>query len=67
MAFSGHATPSMFDRYIVKSAERHGQSVRKRDAYLEHRLAEKPAPAGFADNRPADADNTLVFPKVSGE
>jgi integrase len=67
MAFSGHATPSMFDRYIIKSAERHGQSVRKRDAYLERRLAEKPAPAGFADNHSADADRVAVFPKVSGE
>lgn len=30
MHFSGHATPSMFDRYLIKSAKRHGASVRKR-------------------------------------
>lgn len=58
MHFSGHKTPSMFDRYIVKSADRHRENVRKRDAYLEQRLADK---------RPADADRVAVFPKVSGE
>ena len=33
----------MFDRYIVKSADSHRENVRKRDAYLEKRLAAKPA------------------------
>ncbi|MDQ5871811.1 MAG: tyrosine-type recombinase/integrase [Acidobacteriota bacterium] len=42
MHFSGHATTSMFDRYIVKSADRHREQVRKRDAYLERRLARAP-------------------------
>jgi hypothetical protein len=41
MHFSGHKTPSMFDRYIVKSPDRHREQVRKRDAYLEKRFAEK--------------------------
>jgi hypothetical protein len=44
MHFSGHATPSMFDRYIVKSSERHRENVKKRDEYLERRLAEKHPP-----------------------
>jgi len=52
MYFSGHATPSMFDRYIVKSSERHRENVRKRDEYLERRLAEK---------QPADAETIAVF------
>jgi hypothetical protein len=39
MHVSGHKTPSMFDRYIVKSADRHREQVRKRDAYLQLRLA----------------------------
>src|SRR5262249_17050721 len=40
MHFSGHATESMFDRYIVKSSARHRENVRKRDKYLARRLAE---------------------------
>lgn len=57
MHFSGHATASMFDRYIVKSSARHRENVKKRDLYLERRLAEK---------QPADAERVAVFPKVSG-
>jgi integrase len=56
MHFSGHATENMFDRYVIKSADRHRESVRKRDAYLEKRLADKPL---------ADADRVAVFLKVS--
>jgi integrase len=41
MHFSGHKTPSMFDRYVIKSAKRHGESVRRRDEYLERRLANR--------------------------
>ena len=51
----------MFDRYVIKSAERHGVSVRKRDAYLEEQLAKN------ADSRPSDTDKTVVSPKVFGE
>jgi len=56
MNFSGHKTPSMFDRYISKSAERHGAAVRQRDEYLERRLA---------DNQGMDADRVVDFPKKS--
>jgi len=58
MHFSGHATPNMFDRYIVKSSARHRENVKKRDLYLEGRLAEK---------QPPDAERIAVFPRVSGE
>lgn len=53
MHFSGHSTPSTFDRYIVKSADRHRENVRKRDAYLEKRLADRPVP---------NADRVIAFP-----
>lgn len=56
MHFSGHATESMFDRYIIKNSDRHRENVRKRDEYLARRFAEK---------RPSDAERTAVFPKVS--
>jgi hypothetical protein len=44
MNFSGHKTPSMFDRYVIKFSERHRKNVRQRDAYLKKRLAETPLP-----------------------
>lgn len=56
MYFSGHATPSLFARYIVKSSERYRENVRKRDEYLKQRLAEK---------QPVGAEPIAVFPKVS--
>lgn len=55
MHFSGHATPSMFDRYIIKSAERHRENVKRRDEYLSRRLAEKRVP---------DVERVAVFPKL---
>jgi len=39
MDFSGHKTASMFDRYVIKSAERHRRSLRKRDDYMAAKLA----------------------------
>jgi integrase len=51
MAFSGHQTASMFQRYVVKSSARHRESVRRRDEYLERRLASVKPEA-----------ETLVFP-----
>ena len=56
MAFSGHRTPSMFQRYVIRNADRHRESVRKRDAYLEKRLAEKREP---------DAETVVAFPNES--
>ncbi len=56
MAFSGHRTASMFQRYVVRNADRHRESVRRRDAYLEKRFAEK---------QPADAERVAKFPNVS--
>jgi len=56
MNFSGHATPSTFNRYLIKSAKRHGAAVRKRDEYLEKRLA---------DIRGVDADSVAEFPRKS--
>lgn len=58
MHFSGHATESMFDRYIIKSADRHRENVRKRDEYLARRLTEK---------KPADAERIGIFPQVLQE
>jgi integrase len=52
MHFSGHKTPSMFDRYLIKSPERHAQ-VARRDAYLAKRLADTASPA---------ADTVAKFP-----
>ena len=56
MHFSAHATESMFDRYIIKSAERHRENVRRRDEHLERRLAGK---------KPTDAETIAVFQHVS--
>jgi len=58
MHFTGHKTPSMFDRYVIKSADRHRASVLKRDAYLEERLAE---------SRSRETERVVDFPKASGE
>lgn len=49
MVFSGQKTPSMFQRYVVKNSARHRESVRRRDAYLERRLANKRAEAQTVD------------------
>lgn len=56
MAFSGHRTASMFERYVIRNADRHRESVRRRDAYLEKRLSEKKTP---------DSERIAVFPSVS--
>jgi integrase len=56
MAFSGHRTASMFQRYVIRNADRHRESVRRRDAYLEKRLSEK---------KSADSERVAVFPNVS--
>ena len=56
MHFSGHKTPSMFDRYVIKNADRHRASLEKRDQYLERRLAER---------KGASAERVLDFPKQS--
>jgi integrase len=56
MAFSGHKTPSMFQRYVVKSSARHRESVRRRDEYLERRLADKKPEA-----------TTVEFPKACAD
>jgi integrase len=54
MHFSGHKTPSMFDRYLIKSPERHAEQVARRDAYLAKRLA---------DTASTGADKVAEFPK----
>ncbi len=41
MHFSGHKTPAMFDRYVIKSSERHRENVRTRDAYLAKALSDR--------------------------
>ena len=56
MAFSGHKTASMFQRYVVKSSVRHRESVRRRDEYLERRLADKKPEA-----------ETVEFPRVGAD
>lgn len=56
MHFSGHKTPSMFDRYVIKSAERHAEQIRKRDAFMAKQLA---------DSKRADAGRMARFPQVS--
>jgi integrase len=52
MHFSGHKTPAMFDRYVIKSTDRHRANVKTRDAWLA---------AQFADKKSPDADRVLDF------
>jgi integrase len=52
MHFSGHKTPAMFDRYVIKSSDRHRANVKTRDAWLAAKLADKKSP---------DADRVLDF------
>ena len=58
MAFSGHRTPSMFQRYVIRNSDRHRANVRTRDAYLKKRLSEK---------KGSDSERVAVFPRVSHE
>lgn len=41
MAFSGHRSRAMVERYVVRNADRQAKSVDKRDAYLEGVLSQK--------------------------
>lgn len=41
MAFSGHRSRAMVERYVVRNADRQAKSVDKRDAYLEEVLSQK--------------------------
>lgn len=62
MHFSGHKTASMFDRYVIKSSERHRANVRQRDQYLAERLGEKQASVGERDaNLPKVFDGKARF------
>lgn len=56
MRFSGHRTPSMFDRYVIKSPDRHREQILKRDRSLAGRLGEK-----AAANGERSADSGKVF------
>ena len=56
MAFSGHKTASMLERYIVRNADRHRASLEKRDRCLAERLAEKKADV---------AERVVDFPEQS--
>jgi hypothetical protein len=57
MAFSGHRTPSMFQRYVIRNSDRHRESVRRRDAYLKERLSQK--------KTGGDSERIAKFPSVS--
>ncbi len=56
MAFSGHRTPSMFQRYVIRNSDRHRKNVRKRDAYLKRQLSE---------SKGANSERIAKFPSVS--
>lgn len=56
MAFSGHRSRAMVERYVVRNAERQAKSVDKRDAYLKKVLSQK--------KQGGDSERVAVFPSI---
>jgi hypothetical protein len=57
MAFSGHRSRVMVERYVVRNADRQAKRVDKRDAYLSEVLSQK--------EQGGDSERVAVFPNVS--